>query len=280
MYGVFFADMNNGIAVGDAGIIAYTSNGGVDWDISASANIPSGAINAVYMVNGTTGYALSSSKFIKTTDGGVNWTEVANRGGLDFSFIDANQGWISGYNGQIYYTKNGGTTWYLQPTETSSYLYSISMFDEDNGWAVGNDGAMQRTAFGGCSLPRVNLYDDQEFCADESYRLRADTFGSANTDYLWSTESTNGSIWVSESNSYYVDVFNVCGDKASDTVNVLFYPLPTVDAGADTAVCFGDTIQLSASGGVLYDWGGISRSSERQIYSESPGISTCGCVGL
>jgi hypothetical protein len=101
----------------------------------------------------------------------------------------------------------------------------------------------------------VSLYDDKALCASSSYRLRADTFNVSNPTFKWSTGETTGSIYAnSPGGKYWVDVWNVCKDKATDTIKVTFYPLPTAYAGEDTAICYGDTIQLSASGGTQYSW--------------------------
>ncbi len=242
----------------------------------------------VFMVGPSTVYATSSSKFIKSTNGGETWSVVNDfRQGYDLSFVNDTVGWIVSYSGRIYYTKNGGTTWYQQNTATSAYLYAICMVDEENGWAVGNDGAIQRTAFGGCKLPRVNLYTDTTLCEGQYYTLRADTFGVNYARYEWSTGSTSGSINASTEGKYYVDVFDLCEHKATDTVEVIVNPLPDAYAGEDEEICEGDTIQLNATGGLFYGWtagGGIiikppfpkpgTKSAEAgEVYISDPDIA-------
>jgi gliding motility-associated-like protein len=49
--------------------------------------------------------------------------------------------------------------------------------------------------------------------------------------------------------------------RGSDTVTVTVYPLPVADAGNNTAVCFGDTASLQATGGVFYLWSPAIRLS-------------------
>jgi gliding motility-associated-like protein len=41
---------------------------------------------------------------------------------------------------------------------------------------------------------------------------------------------------------------------ADDSLSVRVVPYPTIQASNDTAICFGDNAQLSASGGVFYTW--------------------------
>ena len=43
---------------------------------------------------------------------------------------------------------------------------------------------------------------------------------------------------------------NGCSD--TDSIIIFIYPLP--NAGEDTSICFGDSVQLSASGGMSYSW--------------------------
>jgi hypothetical protein len=129
------------------------------------------------------------------------------------------------------------------------------MVDSENGWAVGNTGIIYRTATGGCLNPTVDLGADEALCASESYTMYADTFSqNLNCSYLWSTGATTGYLTVSETDEYEVTVTNLCGVSVDDSKMLEFYELPPADAGPDTFLCYGDTIQLNASGGVIFEW--------------------------
>ncbi len=52
--------------------------------------------------------------------------------------------------------------------------------------------------------------------------------------------------------AYFVDSFTCL--QLFDTLQLYIYPLPVVSAGVDTFVCFGDTVQLNATGGGTYLW--------------------------
>lgn len=45
-----------------------------------------------------------------------------------------------------------------------------------------------------------------------------------------------------------------CRSDTSDAISLIFKPLPVGSAGADVKICYGDTVQLNASGGASYYW--------------------------
>lgn len=92
---------------------------------------------------------------------------------------------------------------------------------------------------------------DQTICYGESAILTA----TGGIEYEWSTGETNQSITVSPTSqtTYYVTVTEGCSD--TDSVTVFVDPLPVVNISADNEVmCFGDSVQLNASGTDSYYW--------------------------
>ncbi|MCH8317718.1 MAG: gliding motility-associated C-terminal domain-containing protein, partial [Bacteroidetes bacterium] len=45
-----------------------------------------------------------------------------------------------------------------------------------------------------------------------------------------------------------------CGGAISGFADIIIRPKPDVDAGSDVSICFGDSINLTASGGIIYNW--------------------------
>ncbi|MEN9400873.1 MAG: hypothetical protein RL632_1976 [Bacteroidota bacterium] len=75
------------------------------------------------------------------------------------------------------------------------------------------------------------------------------------TTYTWSNGATTPSITVAPtSTTTYTCTATVNGASGSSTSTVMVNPLPTVNAGADVAVCSGNTATLSASGATTYSW--------------------------
>lgn len=121
-----FFDTQRGIAVGDGGAVVYTTDGGLNW--SAGASGIGTALYAVDMVSATTGYLVgvwSDGAHLgmkKTTDGGATWT------------------WMTAPAGVSYETLKG-----------------VSFADASNGWIVGSNGMVFRTADGGSTWVKENI---------------------------------------------------------------------------------------------------------------------------
>ncbi|MFN8286180.1 MAG: T9SS type A sorting domain-containing protein [Chitinophagales bacterium] len=114
----------------------------------------------------------------------------------------------------------------------------------------------------------VNLGADQSVCAPQTVTLNA---GTAST-YSWSTGATSQTIVVSTTGNYSVTVSNVSGCTSRDTVHITVDTVPVVSIAPSTAsICNGQSIVLTASGGVTYAW---SNSSVGSAISVSPTSTT------
>jgi len=159
-----------GIAVGAQGLIAYTTNDGVDWirsDVDGVSNVLYSV--AISQSDSNIGIAVGEQgTIIHTTDGGQNWeiSDVSSLIGTDTLY-----GVSMGSNGVgiavgdnnillgnggvtlILYTTDGGETWSKSNTislNRDNALYSVSMNGND-GVAVGKHGIMIYTDNGGVS---------------------------------------------------------------------------------------------------------------------------------
>jgi uncharacterized repeat protein (TIGR01451 family) len=105
---------------------------------------------------------------------------------------------------------------------------------------------------------------------------------SASSEFVESVVWTYNDVLVSDSAAYlfsgdivgfqtiYVDVNNpLCVESNSVMVEVL--ELPEADAGEDEEICEGESIELSASGGVEYEWVGIGTEPDIEV---SPELTT------
>ena len=99
-------------------------------------------------------------------------------------------------------------------------------------------------------LPQVNLGNDTVLCSNNSFTLNA---GNTGGSYLWSTGATTQTIFVNNSNNYWVSVSNGhC--SASDTIQINFQAL-NVQLGNDTVICGASSHILNAGiSGASYLW--------------------------
>lgn len=103
---------------------------------------------------------------------------------------------------------------------------------------------------GGGPAPEADLGPDITICPGESVTLEVDVTPGADS-YAWSTGQTTPTINVSPAatTTYIVTVTNNgCMDRDTITVVVDFNAL-NADAGPDVAICDGETVTLTATGG-------------------------------
>jgi gliding motility-associated-like protein len=65
--------------------------------------------------------------------------------------------------------------------------------------------------------------------------------------------------------TYYLTAFNIAGCQAKDSVTVTVTPPDFAEAGEDTTLCPGDSVQLKASGGDLFRWEPVEGLSNPEI---------------
>jgi len=158
MHSVSFPDSQNGWAGGEShgrGVLFKSTDGGVSW---TQQQEPSGQrIMGVYslspqtimVVGGGTYFAITR----RSTDAGATWSDMPvplnDSMFLDIKFVDAQTGWITGLDGGIAKTTDGGVTWQAQSHPANYGLESISFSDPNNGWTGGYFGVLFHTTDGG-----------------------------------------------------------------------------------------------------------------------------------
>jgi gliding motility-associated-like protein len=126
--------------------------------------------------------------------------------------------------------------------------------------------------------PQVVLPEDQEFCEGESFLIEPEPVDG---NYLWSDNSNNSALNVTESGTYYLDVTNTFGCVGSDTIVITVNPLPEFPLiSGESAICEGQTLALSTpvQAGATYAWAGpdglpISGESSISLPNANPGQS-------
>jgi photosystem II stability/assembly factor-like uncharacterized protein len=139
---VSFPDTAHGWAVGAAGLVLATSNGGETWVEQQDGASGNNNLNAVSFVDDQHGWAVGrNGTIITTSDGGALWSAqdsgtTESLGGV--SFADDQHGWAVGQGGLILATSDGGAHWTQQSSgATTSTLTSVSFANPEDGWVVG-----------------------------------------------------------------------------------------------------------------------------------------------
>lgn len=205
-YDTWFFNENTGIVVGDQGYIGRTTNGGVSFDSTGNGLIASNQrCWAVWFADANTGYVGAgsqtsfTSRILKTTNGGVNWSLVYSSATNYVTAIgggDANNVTAAWSDGTSVITTNGGTSW----TETASALFSIpnniTYLNSTTGFACGSGGQASRTTNAGVNWTPINtptsdwsMFQIKAVSATEIYAVGDPSFLYKSTDL--------GSTWSS-----------------------------------------------------------------------------------
>lgn len=160
---VFFADAENGWAIGDKGVVLRTSDGGRHWTRQDShTELPlanlffSDKKHGWILTGGTKGVDLrdllnpEESLLLLTTNGGETWTRVPGINALAIQFTSEQDGWAAGNYASILKTSDGGKTWRSVsvpptalpgPVEERDRVLAftdLSFASPREGWIVGN----------------------------------------------------------------------------------------------------------------------------------------------
>lgn len=115
------------------------------------------------------------------------------------------------------------------------------------------------------SIPIINLGSDTSYCSNSSHILN-----SQNTNTIWNTGDTSGSITITQPGIYWGSITNTCG-TVRDSVVIGSFQSPIISL-IDTTVCKGDTLIYDmSSDGNTWQWsnGNISpifTTSQSGIY--------------
>lgn len=140
-----------GWAVGDAGVVLHTRDGGESWQ-----PLPSGAdvaLRAVRFVDARVGWAVGDrGVLLATEDGGQRWQRRAAGTTADLRGVAAEHGgeraWVVGARGVLLASADGGATWQPRPIDPAVDLHGVAVDGAGAGWAVGSGGALYRLGGG------------------------------------------------------------------------------------------------------------------------------------
>jgi photosystem II stability/assembly factor-like uncharacterized protein len=147
-YDASFTDTVTGWAAWD--VIGKTTNAGDSWQVLTS----NFGARRIQMFDSLSGWVLSTSGLMHTTDGWASWdTAVAESGLQAMRFCNPRHGVAVGTGGVILHTTEAGVTWLQDTSESFLDLYAVWMVDSAHAWASGDSGVV--LGMGDWALPGV-----------------------------------------------------------------------------------------------------------------------------
>lgn len=160
---IHFVNRDTGWISGEKGLLFHTTDGGASWEMRRVADSDSW-IYGVYFINSMKGLAVGlrpganmlEPVFQKTADGGDRWVDASDEmpqtGFEAIHFSNFREGYLAGF-GHILYTGNGGDSWSVQFTDTTSntrcrFIRGLGFSKRGTGIAVGHCGMVLRTENG------------------------------------------------------------------------------------------------------------------------------------
>lgn len=252
---------NNTICAGQS--TTLTGGGGTGY---AWSNGPTTAANTV-SPTGTTSYTVTVTDANSCTDTEsmtvtVNPLPTVSFTGMD-TICTGDTTTLTASGGTGYVWNNGPTTATntVFPSVTTSY--SVTVTDANS---CQNADTITVVVH---ALPMLSFAGADTICDGDTTQI---TVSGAST-YLWGHGPTTASVSLSPLATTYYDVLgtDVNGCEASDSVEVVVNPTPTVTIMGADSICAGDSAQLTGSGASTYLW---STSATTAAITVGPTVTT------
>jgi len=167
LYDIEFINDKTGWAVGDAGVVVKTTNGGMNWDyVPNPSNKYNGTLFSIQPIDSNIIYFTSAGDLIiKSTNGGSNWEVLHFCGNCNSSitglhFMNKDTGWFLGTN-KVFRTYDGGNTLdsFYAPWFTNADIY----FKDINTGIFCGDGRVFKSTNGGMNwfdsnVPTIGVF--------------------------------------------------------------------------------------------------------------------------
>ncbi|MBL0173829.1 MAG: hypothetical protein IPP94_00915 [Ignavibacteria bacterium] len=148
-------------AVGEAGTILATTDGGATWTRQANGLVAASLYGAAATDAQHAWICGAGGLILRTTSGGAAWAPQTSGQSVALNGIDfpsASVGYAVGLSGKIIKTTNGGTTWGAIASGTLDDLNGIDMLTDSIGAAVGANGVILFTTNAGASWQRQSSF--------------------------------------------------------------------------------------------------------------------------
>jgi gliding motility-associated-like protein len=147
----------------------------------------------------------------------------------------------AGSSGSTYLWQNNSTASTFTVTVSGTYFVNVT-----NSCGTAHDTIVVNYN----APPVLNLGNDTSLCQGQQLILNATT---ANATYQWSNNTTNPTLSVSTSGSYWANI-TVGGCNDIDSIQVTFISAPVVNLGNDITLCSGQSATLNGGNANSYLW--------------------------
>ena len=277
---ITFPNRTTGYVAGSRGGIFKTTDGGTTW-INVSPAAYAGSVSMTYTeiqaLDANTvfviGNAFPNKLVFKTTDGGATWANIS--GNIDalgvpnlvgLQMHDANNGYVS-TGSQLLITNNGGTSWSLNISPSSSIFETIAFqprivpagtpFNRRKLIATGftvPGASGQILEFGDTTLINLNatVAATAATCANPSAGTVTVTVTGGVGPFTYSMDGTTFQVsnvftGVTRGDKTVTIKEGICGKTITRNVTVPFTDNLTLTGPKDTTVCAGGSFTLRAS---------------------------------
>lgn len=144
-----------------------------------------------------------------------------------------------------YLWNTGQTSSIITPDSSGLYIVTVT---------IGNCSGVDSIYLTMSPAPVADAGPDIDICLNDTITLNPSPLPGAT--FIWNPGDTIQNLTVGPivTTDYLLTVSMGANCEDYDTVIVNVNPLPLADAGLDTAICIGDNVTISASGGNSYVW--------------------------
>jgi photosystem II stability/assembly factor-like uncharacterized protein len=290
LYDICFVDSIRGWAVGHAGTVLRTTDGGSHWQyIQTQFNDLFSSLSFISPAKGWLMTYYQPNKILRTTDEGLSWdslTSLSSSSSYDIVFVSDSVGFVSGNNG-VLRTSNGGRSWSAASGTAGYGIYSIHFSTPTIGWATAFPGRAFKTIDGGQTW--TNLYAGGLEASPRSVYSKSNQFAwivgshyfmGTITGFLYST-ANGGATWQSK---YFeqtlTDVYFASPDTGwvSDADGIVHF---TTDGGVNWRALQGRALKFAFGSrkkawGIFYSSGIIAGTNDGWESSrlQTPSVTT------
>ena len=236
-------DAGNDTSICDGESVSLTASGALTYNWNNNINNATAFTpisTTSYTVTGTDINGCINTDQVNVT---VNSLPIVNAGS-DIAICEGDSVTLNGTGAFVYSWDNSVTnTIYFLPTVSKTY----TVIGTDVNGCNSSDNILVTVN----TLPNVDAGTDVVICLGGSVTLN----GIGASTYIWDNNVTNAAAFSPTSTlTYRVIGADINGCINTDSLQVIVNDLPNVDAGNDTSICDGESLALTASGALTYNW--------------------------